>query len=171
MAMPRESRLFLDRLIQPSPAGESVALYSERPPGGSVWQGWVTSGLREFGLDRAGGSWYKGAGWRNTEAAMTRKPLEPFDVLCPCCQAKLRIDPELRAVLSHEPAPEERSVKDLTEAVKGLNAEAARRQARFEESMKAEKGKKDLLDRKFQEALKKAKDEPITKPTRDIDLD
>lgn len=96
---------------------------------------------------------------------------EPFEVVCPCCQAKLRVDAELKAVLSHEPPPEERTVKDLTEAVKGLEAEAAQRQARFQESLKAEKTKKTLLDRKFQDALKKAKDEPVTKPTRDIDLD
>jgi hypothetical protein len=102
---------------------------------------------------------------------MSQEPVEPFGVVCPCCRAKLRVDPELRAVLSHEPPPEERAVKDLTEAVKGLKAEAAQRQARFEESIKAEKSKKTLLDKRFQEALKKAKDEPITKPTRDIDLD
>ena len=102
---------------------------------------------------------------------MTPEPLDPFEVLCPCCQAKLRIDPALRAVLSHELPPEERSVKDLTEAMKGLKAEAAQRQAKFEESLKAEKGKKDLLDKKFQDALKRTKDTPITKPIRDIDLD
>jgi hypothetical protein len=102
---------------------------------------------------------------------MTRKPQDPFDIACPCCQAKLRVDPDHQAVLSYQPPPEERTVKDLTDAVKGLKAEAAQRQARFEESMKAEKTKKSLLDKKFQDALKKAKDEPITKPTRDIDLD
>jgi len=102
---------------------------------------------------------------------MGQEHLEPFEVVCPCCQAKLRVDPEHHAVLSHEPPPEERTVKDLTDAVKGLQAEAAQRQARFEESLKAQKGKKSLLDKKFQDALKKAKDEPITKPTRDIDLD
>lgn len=102
---------------------------------------------------------------------MSQEFREPFDVVCPCCGAKLHVDPDLRAVLSHEPPPEERTVKDLTEAVKGLKAEAAQRQARFEESVRAEKNKKSLLDKKFQEALKKAKDEPITKPTRDIDLD
>ncbi len=102
---------------------------------------------------------------------MSQDAKEPIEVVCPCCQAKLRVDPELQAVLSYEPPPEERTVRDLTEAVKGLQAEAAQRQARFEESLKAEKSKKNLLDRKFQEALKKAKDEPITKPVRDIDLD
>ena len=68
-------------------------------------------------------------------------------------------------------APEERRIKDLSEGVKGLKDEAVQRQAKFEESLKAQKTKKNLLDKKFQEALKKAKDEPITKPTRDIDLD
>ena len=102
---------------------------------------------------------------------MSQEPQEPFEVLCPCCQAKLRVDPELRAILSHELPPEERSVKTLTEAMKGLKAEAAQRQARFEESLKLEKGKKDLLDKKFQDALKRTKDIPLSKPIRDIDLD
>lgn len=102
---------------------------------------------------------------------MSQDAKEPLEVVCPCCQAKLRVDPELQAVLSYEPPPEERTVRDLSEAVKGLQAEAAQRQARFEESLKAEKSKKNLLDKKFQDALKKAKDEPVTKPVRDIDLD
>jgi hypothetical protein len=102
---------------------------------------------------------------------MSQEPQEPFELLCPCCQAKLRVDPEMRAVLSHELPPEERSVKDLTDAVKGLKAEAAQRQARFEESLKLQKSKKDLLDKKFQDALKRTKDVPLSKPIRDIDLD
>jgi hypothetical protein len=102
---------------------------------------------------------------------MVQEPQEPFEVFCPCCQAKLRVDPEMRAVLSHELPPEERSVKNLTEAVQGLKAEAAQRQARFEESLKQEKGKKELLDKKFQDALKRTKDIPLIKPIRDIDLD
>ena len=102
---------------------------------------------------------------------MSENALEPFEVLCPCCQARLRVDPEMHAVLSHEPPPEERTVKDLTQAVMGLKAEAAHRQAKFEESMKLEKSKKDLLDKKFQDALKRTKDVPVTKPIRDIDLD
>jgi hypothetical protein len=102
---------------------------------------------------------------------MTQEPSEPFEVVCPCCQAKLRVDPEMRAVLSHELPPEERSIKNLTDAMKGLKAEAAQRQARFEESLKLEKSKKDLLDKKFQDALKRTKDIPLSKPIRDIDLD
>ncbi len=102
---------------------------------------------------------------------MPQTPEEPFEIVCPCCQTRLRVDATLRVVLSHEPPPEERSVKDLGQAVKGLKAEAAQRQARFEESMKLEKGKKELLDRKFHDALKRTKDVPLSKPIRDIDLD
>ena len=35
----------------------------------------------------------------------------------------------------------------------------------------AEKNKGKVLERKFQELLKKAKEEPLTKPIKDIDLD
>jgi len=102
---------------------------------------------------------------------MSQNPREPFEVLCPCCQARLRVDAEIGVVLSHELPPEERAVKDLTEAVKSLKAEAVQRQARFEESLKLQKNKKDVLDKKFQDALKRTKDIPLSKPIRDIDLD
>lgn|SRR5512132_2515262 len=102
---------------------------------------------------------------------MPDQELEPFPVRCPCCQSTLQIDPTLRAVLSHEPPPEKRTVRDLTAAVKGLDAEAAQRQAKFEESLRAQKSKKDILDKRFQEALKRSKDEPVSRPVRDIDLD
>jgi hypothetical protein len=102
---------------------------------------------------------------------MTEPIGEPFEIPCPCCQATLRIDPTLRAVLSHEPPPEQRTVKNLSEAVQGLKGEAANRQAKFVESLKAEKGKKDLLEKKFLDALRRTKDQPAEKPVRDIDLD
>jgi len=102
---------------------------------------------------------------------MHESSVEPFEIVCPCCQAKLRVDPALPAVLSHEPPPEPRTVKNLTEAVQGLKHESAARQARFEESLRAEKGKKGLLDKKFQDALRRTKDQPVEKPVREIDLD
>jgi hypothetical protein len=56
--------------------------------------------------------------------------------------------------------------------VEALKGEAGRRQAQFAQSIQAEKDKGKVLERKFQEGLKKAKDEPPTGPTtRDIDLD
>ena len=94
-----------------------------------------------------------------------------FEVICPCCQAKLTVDPVLGAVLHHELPPRPASVTDLKAAVEELKGEAGRREARFKESVEAEKEKAKLLERKFKELLKKAKDEPVTRPTREIDLD
>jgi len=94
-----------------------------------------------------------------------------IQVICPCCQARLTVDPECGAVLHHEPPPKVETVTDLRAAVEELKGEAGRREARFKESMEAEKDKGKLLDRKFKELLKKAKDEPVARPTRDIDLD
>lgn len=94
-----------------------------------------------------------------------------IEVICPCCQARLTVDPELGVVLHHEPPPKAETVTDLKAAFEELKGEPGRREARFKESMEAEKEKGKLLERKFKELLKKTKDEPVTPPTRDIDLD
>jgi hypothetical protein len=83
-----------------------------------------------------------------------------FIVECPCCQAKLTVDPEVRAVIAHEAPPRKRSVADLDTAFGALGAKAAEREERFRRARAAEADKGKLLDRKFQESLKKAKDSP-----------
>ena len=102
---------------------------------------------------------------------MSDEPKPTIELICPCCQAKLTVDPALGAVLRHELPPKATSVTDLKAAVEDLKGEAGRREARFKESMEAEKDKAKLLERKFKELLKKAKDEPIERAPRDIDLD
>ena len=102
---------------------------------------------------------------------MSEEAKQTIELTCPCCKAKLTIDAALGAVLHHKLPPKAASVTDLKAAVEGLKGEASRREARFKESTEAEREKAKLLERKFKELLKKAKDEPISKPTRDIDLD
>jgi hypothetical protein len=87
-------------------------------------------------------------------------PKPAFVVPCPCCQAKLTIDPELGAVISHEEPPRQRSTADLGSAIDQLKTKSAEREERFKQQMQAEAQKGQLLDRKFQESLKKAKDSP-----------
>ena len=101
---------------------------------------------------------------------MSEDAKQTIELTCPSCQAKLTIDAALAAVLHHELPPKAASVTDLKAAAEELKGEAGRREARFKESMEAERDKAKLLERKFKELLKKAKDEPISKPTRDIDL-
>jgi len=101
---------------------------------------------------------------------MSEDAKQTIELTCPSCQAKLTIDAALGAVLHHELPPKAASVTDLKAAAEELKGEASRREARFKESIDAEREKAKLLERKFKELLKKAKDEPISKPTRDIDL-
>lgn len=102
---------------------------------------------------------------------MSETPKPTIEVVCPCCEARLFIDPELGIVLYHELPPKATSVTDLQEAVKALKAEASRREAQFKSSIEAEKGKGKALEKKFQELLNKARKEPASPPPNPLDLD
>ncbi len=93
-----------------------------------------------------------------------------LEVICPCCQATLVIDLNLGRVISHR-EPERGDKPELDEAQRILAEEAARREAMFQQSVENEKTRGDALSRRFEEALKAARNEPITKPQRDFDLD
>jgi len=94
-----------------------------------------------------------------------------FEVVCPCCGALLKIDRELRQVISHRPARRQARTADIDHAGAVLEKDARRREALFRRSEEEEKVKSQLLERKFAEALEKTKGEPITRPAREIDLD
>jgi hypothetical protein len=102
---------------------------------------------------------------------MSNRPVDTFEVNCPCCQAKLTVDRELGAVLSHVAPPRPPSSVDLDDTANLLRKQVDAVEAKFRASVEAEKTKEDLLARKFAEGLKKAKDGPIEKPLRDFDLD
>lgn len=93
-----------------------------------------------------------------------------LQVSCPCCHTLLVIDTNLGRVVSHS-EPERGNKPELSDAQRILADEAARREAIFEQSVNAERTRGDALSRRFEEALRQAKQEPITKPTRDFDLD
>jgi hypothetical protein len=93
-----------------------------------------------------------------------------FEVPCPCCQATLVIDINLRRIVRHE-EPVRGDKPELSDAHRLLAEEAARRENLFQQSVAAERTRGDALSKRFEEALRQAKDEPITKPTRDFDLD
>ena len=92
------------------------------------------------------------------------------EVGCPCCGAALVFDLNLRRVVSHrEPPRGDRP--ELDDAQRILAAEAARRDAIFNRSVADEKGRSDALSKRFDEALKQARTEPVARPARDFDLD
>lgn len=93
-----------------------------------------------------------------------------FEATCPCCHSTLVIDTNLKRVVRHvEPARGDRP--ELSDAQRILASEAARREALFQQSVSAEKTRGDALSKRFDEALKQAHQEPITRPTRDFDLE
>ena len=93
-----------------------------------------------------------------------------LEVECPCCQATLVVDTNLGRVVSHH-EPDRGDKPELTDAHRILAEEERRREAIFQQSVESEKTRGDALSKRFEEALRQARDEPITKPTRDFDLD
>jgi hypothetical protein len=93
-----------------------------------------------------------------------------FDATCPCCHATLVIDTNLRRIVRHE-EPASGHKPELSDAHRLVDEQAKRREDLFQQSVAAERTRGDALSKRFEEALRQAKDEPITKPTRDFDLD
>ncbi len=102
---------------------------------------------------------------------MSERETPTVQVSCPCCGATLTIDASLPAVLDHKLPAKPHALRHLKDATKVLQDEVNRRDAKVQHIREAEKDKSKILNRKFQELLKKAKQEPIKKPLKDIDLD
>ena len=97
---------------------------------------------------------------------------QPFDVMCPDCGEILKIDPITQTVIAHTPAPRKKTFEDLGAAARALKEQDARRESIFAQSVQAEKNKDDVMAKKFAEAVKKAKESPLSgKPLREFDLD
>ncbi|HEV8231765.1 MAG TPA: hypothetical protein VGQ75_05415 [Thermoanaerobaculia bacterium] len=93
-----------------------------------------------------------------------------FELLCPCCGAKLKVDPDLKAIIAHEAPKVVRKFESVDDAIAGLKSHDVEREKKFAASVEAEKSKRDVLNRKFDELFEKAKTD-TSKPIRDIDLD
>ena len=97
---------------------------------------------------------------------------EPFDVMCPDCGSMIKVDPVTRSVIAHTPAPRKKTFEDFGQAAKALREADERRDSIFAQSVEAQKNNDDVLAKKFAEAVKKAKESPLTeRPLREFDLD
>ncbi|HZR31939.1 MAG TPA: hypothetical protein VFA76_08815 [Terriglobales bacterium] len=95
-----------------------------------------------------------------------------FEVTCPCCSAVLKIDPATQGIISHVAPVRPKTFNDMEEAARAMKEQDSRRESVFRQSVEAQKHAADLLEKKFQEAMKRAKETPDTgKPIRDFDLD
>jgi len=100
------------------------------------------------------------------------KNVPAFEVTCPCCEATLKVDPGTKAVISHNAKPKPKMFADMEEAARVMRENESRKESIFRQSVEAQKNASDLLEKKFQEAVKRAKETPDEgKPIRDFDLD
>ncbi|MGI9101760.1 MAG: hypothetical protein ACR2IF_04875 [Terriglobales bacterium] len=99
------------------------------------------------------------------------KPASAFDVTCPCCGAVLKVDSATQAVIAHTAPVRPKMFADFEEAARAMKDQESRKESLFQQSVQAEKNKADLLEKKFQEAMKRAKEAPDTPRIRDFDLD
>ena len=84
----------------------------------------------------------------------------------------LKIDDSTRAVITHVAPVKPKMFQDMEEAARAMKEQDGRRDSIFRQSVEAQKHASELLDKKFQEAVKKAKETPDTgRPIRDFDLD
>ena len=96
----------------------------------------------------------------------------PFEVACPHCHANLKVDAATKSVIAHTPPVAPKMFADFEAAAKAMKEQDSRRESLFRQSVEAEKNKAEVMEKKFQEAVKKAKETPDTgKPLRDFDLD
>ena len=94
-----------------------------------------------------------------------------IDVICPCCQSRLTIDTVEQAVVHHEEPPKAAPSMDMQEALGTLKADAHRREAQFQQALAAERQKGKVLEKKFEEFLKKAREDRSPPPPRPIDFE
>ncbi len=98
-------------------------------------------------------------------------PSDLLEIQCPCCEAMLKVDIALGVVISHKMPEKPLPMQDLAAEVARIKGEGARLENAFQKSFDAHKSQSTVLNRKFDELLKQAKESPDQgPPKRDIDL-
>lgn len=100
-------------------------------------------------------------------ASMTNPSKVTVD--CPDCGAELVVDVRTGKVLLHKPV--KAPAADLDALLQGLDDQKARAESVFEREKAALEDRERLLDEKFEEAKRRAEEEPDEPIVRPWDLD
>ena len=92
---------------------------------------------------------------------------EALDVTCPCCGSLLKVDPETGSVvwLDKKKAP----VQDFDELVSRVQSQKSLLDVKFARSVRQTRNQKDILEKKFEEARKRAALNPNERPPNPFD--
>ncbi len=87
---------------------------------------------------------------------------EALDITCPCCEAALKVDPETGTVVwaDKKKAP----AKDFDDLVHRVHSQKSVLDQKFARSVQHTKHASAILDKKFEEARKRAQADPDSKP-------
>jgi hypothetical protein len=94
---------------------------------------------------------------------------EALDITCPCCEAQLKVDPETGAVVWAD--KKKGPAADFDELVSRVQSQRSVLDEKFARSMQQTKNARDILDKKFEEAKKRAAADPTGKPPNPFDWD
>ncbi len=93
------------------------------------------------------------------------------DIVCPCCETRLVADVETGEILSEE-RPKKDLGKSFSEAMNKVRSGESRREEAFSKAYERTQKLDTLLEKKFEEARKKAKnDDSGDKPHNPMDWD
>ena len=92
---------------------------------------------------------------------------EALDVTCPCCEALLKVDPETGAVVwaDKKKAP----AKDFDDLVSRVQSQKSVLDQKFARSVQHTKHAGEILEKKFEEAKKRAEKDPDGRPPHPFD--
>ena len=91
-------------------------------------------------------------------------------VTCPCCGDILPVDAKTGDVLA-EKRPQPKPTVSFEDALGHVRGGEARRQDIFDKAFDRTRRLDDILDKKFEEAKKKAAEDPNKKPSNPFDLE
>lgn len=92
---------------------------------------------------------------------------EALDVECPCCGARLKVDPETGSVVwaDKKKAPP----KDFDDLVNRVQSSKSLLDEKFARSVEQTKHQREILEKKFEEARKRAAQDPNVRPRNPFD--
>lgn len=101
--------------------------------------------------------------------------MSTLKIRCPECQSELVVDTETGQILLHEKPKSAGPVTSFEERLQAIGQQKQKAEELFSKEVQSLRDKERLMEERFQEALKKAKEkaekgEDQGKPVKDIDL-
>ncbi len=94
---------------------------------------------------------------------------EALDVTCPCCEALLKVDPETGAVVWAD--KKKTPPKDFDDLVSRVGRNKSVIDEKFARSVQQTRHASEILDKKFEEARRRAEADPTAKPPHPFEND